>query len=227
MKDDSEFLKLEREVQLIEEWLNKNHVGSQHFPKYINKYKRWDNLSSSLIDFLRSKPLANWTASDAALCSKAVRFDFFELSLLNPLSFDDLVGIAVQTTVPIASGFQVYLSLVCGKIQDSKQQLELATKLFEGAQTFNVQLEALKVLAENDSAMTEQCARRMWNSGDSRDSSDWPEFAKQIAILTTLRTIKSQKLLLDEFIVTALESEYPAVVSLAKGLAFRRDFGYT
>ncbi len=233
MNDDSEFSKLEREVSLLKEWLDKNHIGSERFPRSIKKYtgcikkhKRWNNLSSSLVEFLRSKPLSDWTESDAALCDKAFHFDFFELSLLKPLSFDELLDLANQATAPIAEGFQLYLAMVCGKLQESRQQVVLATRLFENAQSFRVQLEVLKVLAENGSAVTDQCARKMWNSGDSEESVDWPqESVRQIAILATLRPIKAQKSLLDEYIAIALKSEYPSVASLAEGLAFIRDYG--
>lgn len=222
MKDDSAFSKLEREVQLLDDWLGKKPGGRQCIRKHIPNYKRWDKLSSSLIDFLRSKPLADWTELDLDLCRNAISFDCFELNLLKPLSFDELLDLANQTTAPLSKGFQLYLALVCGNLQHSKEQLHLATNLFERAQSFHVQIETFKVLASHESALTEGYARGLWDSGDSEDCED---FAKQVAFLLALMPIRAQQSLLDEYLAKALKSEYPSVVSCATAIACIRDFG--
>ncbi len=222
MNDDSEFSKLEREVQLLEEWLEKKHGSVENYRNHVKYYERWGILSSSLIDFVRSKPLADWTDSDAALCWKVILFDYYEVSLLYPLSFDELLDLAKQATVPLAKGFQLYLARVCGNIQDFKQQMQFATILFESAQSFRVQIEVFDWLAARGSAKTEEYAKRIWDSGDCEELRQWE---RQVALLVRLKPIRKQDALLSEYLKKALKSEYPSVVSCAKTIAILRDYG--
>lgn len=222
MNDDSEFSKLEREVQLLEEWLERKHGSVENYRDHVKYYERWGILSSSLIDFLRSKPLADWTDSDAALCWKVILFDYYEVSLLYHLSFDELLDLANQATVPLAKGFQLYLARVCGNIQDFKQQMQFATMLFESARSFRVQIEVFGWLAARGSAKTEEYAKRIWDSGDCEEFQQWD---KQVALLVSLKPIRKQKELLDKYLAKARKSEYPSVVSCAQVITTLRDYG--